>query len=265
MNVSEVMAALDTIAPPHLALDGDPRGLLIGDPAATVDSVLVALDVTPSIARQASETGAQMIIAHHPLIYHPLKRLVATEPHPSGVALHCARHGIALACAHTNWDVAPGGVNDILARLAGIEDEAKSLRITYREPLVKVVVFVPVASREAVMEAMATAGAGALGHYDRCAFWTDGVGTFRPLSGASPYVGAIGHAGTVSESRLEMMVSAAKSADVVAAMKAAHPYEEVAYDVYPIANTASEYGLGRIGELPKPSPRALFSDPSKPR
>ncbi|MES2460431.1 MAG: Nif3-like dinuclear metal center hexameric protein [Armatimonadota bacterium] len=250
MNVSEVMAALDAIAPPHLALDGDPRGLLIGDTSTPVDSVLVALDVTPEVARQASDSGAQMIIAHHPLIYHPLRRLVADEPHPGGVALHCARHGIAVACAHTNWDIAEGGVNDVLARLAGIEGAAKPLRVTYREPLVKVAVFVPVKDQDRVLDAMAAAGAGAIGDYDRCAFGTEGTGTFRPLPGANPHIGAIGVPETVAEVRLEMIVPGAKTASVIAAMKAAHPYEEVAYDVYPLTNTASEYGLGRIGNLP---------------
>ena len=248
MNVSDVLAALDQIAPPHLALDGDPRGLLVGDGQATVNSVVVALDVTPEVARLAWDTGAQMIIAHHPLIYHPLRRLLADEPHPGGVVLHCVREGIAVACAHTNWDVANGGVNDVLARLAGITGAVKPLRVTYREALVKIVVFVPTENREAVFAAMA-AEAGAVGNYDRCAFWTEGTGTFRPLPGANPYLGAVGASETVAEVRLEMIVPEPKSRAVVAAMKAAHPYETVAYDIYPLANTATEYGLGRIGRL----------------
>jgi dinuclear metal center YbgI/SA1388 family protein len=253
MDVSDIIEALDSIAPPHLALEGDPRGLLVGDAKAPVDSVIVALDVTPAVARQASEQGAQMIIAHHPLIYHPLRRLLADEPHPGGVVLHCARHGIAVACAHTNWDVARGGVNDVLARLAGIEGSTKPLRITYREPLVKIAVFVPREDRDRVLDAMATAGAGALGDYDRCAFWTEGTGTFRPLPGANPHIGTVGSPEKVNEVRLEMIVPEPKIRAVVAAMKTAHPYEEVAYDVYPLANSAAEYGLGRIGELAEPA------------
>jgi dinuclear metal center YbgI/SA1388 family protein len=252
MNVSDIVAALDQIAPPYLALDGDPRGLLVGDPTATVDSVVVALDVTPEVAREASARGAQMIIAHHPLIYHPLRKLLASEPHPGGVVLHCAQHGIAVACAHTNWDVAGGGVNDVLAQLAGITGVVKPLRITYREALVKVVVFVPIEDRNSVLDAMATAGAGAIGSYDRCGFWTEGIGTFRPLDGATPYIGTVGLPETVAEMRLEMIVPESKSRAVVAAMKEAHPYEEVAYDVYPLTNSAAEYGLGRIGDLLEP-------------
>ncbi|MBC8103305.1 MAG: Nif3-like dinuclear metal center hexameric protein [Cytophagales bacterium] len=132
-TVAEVMRALDAIAPPHLALDADPRGLLVGDLAAPVSLVLVALDVTSEIARLASSQGAEMILAHHPLIYHPLRTVRAEEAHPGGVVLHCARHGIAVACAHTNWDIAPGGINDVLARLVGIEGVARPLRITFRD------------------------------------------------------------------------------------------------------------------------------------
>ncbi len=263
MNVSDVMAALDLIAPPHLALDGDPRGLLVGDPKATVDAILVALDVTPDVARQASEQGAQIIIAHHPLIYHPLRSVRADEAHPGGIVLRCAREGIAVACAHTNWDVAPGGVNDILARLAGITSVVKPLRVTYHEALVKMTVFVPTENREAVFDAMASAGAGAIGNYDRYGFWTGGTGTFRPLPGANPYLGAVGQGETVAEVRLEMVVPEPKISAVVAAMKEAHPYQEVAYDVYPLANTATEYGLGRIGTLAEAVPVDVFLESLK--
>jgi len=258
-RVSDILATLEAIAPAHLAMGNDPHGLLVGDPDAPVEAIVVALDVTPEVAQAASECGAQMIIAHHPLIYHPLRTVRADEPHPGGVVLHCARHGIAVACAHTNWDIAHGGVNDVLAHLVGIADgQARPVRITYREPLVKIAVFVPVSHREAVLDAMAATGAGAIGDYDRCGFWTMGTGTFRALPGASPYVGTIGAAETVSEERLEMVVPAGKQRAVVRAMKAAHPYEEVAYDVYPLANHAAEFGLGRVGPLTAPQSAGAF-------
>lgn len=260
-TVSNILAALNAIAPPHLALDGDPRGLLVGDPAAEVQELVVALDVTPAVARAATERGAQMIVAHHPLIYHPLRAVRADEPHPGGVVLHCARHGVAVACAHTNWDIAPGGVNDVLARLVGMADgEAAPLRITYREPLVKVTVFVPVADRDAVLDAMAAAGAGAIGDYDRCGFWANGTGSFRPLPGAQPFIGTVGQPETVAEARLEMIAPEARWQAVVAALKAAHPYEEPAFDVYPLKNHAAEYGLGRIGRLAAPCTAAELTE-----
>jgi dinuclear metal center YbgI/SA1388 family protein len=250
-TVSDVCATLDVIAPPHLAFENDPTGLLVGDPDASVERVVVALDVTAPVVEGAKARDATLIIAHHPLIYHPLKAVRADEPHPGAVVLACARAGIAVACAHTCWDVAPGGINDVLAGLLGLQ-ETRPLRITYCEPLVKITVFVPTEYQYGVLDAMAQAGAGAIGDYDRCGFWAAGTGTFRPLPGANPFLGQVGQMETVVEERLEMIAPERHWRAIVAAMKAAHPYEEVAYDVYPLKNTAAEYGIGRVGVLPAP-------------
>ena len=250
-TVCDIMATLDSLAPPHLAFEGDPRGLLIGDPTANVTRLVVALDVTPRVTEQATTVGAQMVIALHPLIYNPLRTLRADAPHPEGAALACARAGIAVACAHTNWDVAPGGINDTLATLLGLSD-TRPLQITYRESLVKIAVFVPADVTEKVRDAMAATGAGAIGNYDCCGFTTPGIGTFRPLPGATPFVGTIGQTERVNEERLEMIAHEKQWPAIVAALKAAHPYEEVAYDVFPLRNTAAEYGIGRIGSLASP-------------
>jgi dinuclear metal center YbgI/SA1388 family protein len=256
-SVQDICNALDAAAPPYLAFEGDPTGLLVGDPLAEVGCVVVCLDVTAAVVVAAKAHGATLIIAHHPLIYHPLKTVRADDSHPGAVVLACARSGIAVACAHTCWDVAPGGVNDVLTRLLGLQD-TRPLRITCREPLVKVVVFVPTEFQYPVLDAMAQAGAGAIGDYDRCGFWTAGTGTFRPLTGANPFLGTVGQAETVAEERLEMITLESHWPAVVAAMKAAHPYEEVAYDVYPLKNTAAEYGIGRIGILPEPQSADAF-------
>ena len=128
-TVRDAMAALDSIAPPHLALGSDPRGLLIGDPKAPLTGIVACLDVTHRAVETARKVGASLIVAHHPLIYQPAKTLRADEPHPGSVVLECARHGIAVACAHTNWDVASGGINDVLAELLGLVD-VKVLRVT---------------------------------------------------------------------------------------------------------------------------------------
>lgn len=256
MTISDVMRTLDALAPPRLALEDDPTGLLVGDPAAEAREVVVALDATLAVAEAAAARGAGMIIAHHPLVYHPLKRVLADDP-IGAVVLTCVRADIAVAAAHTNWDVAPGGINDVLAGLLGLT-KTRPLQITHREPLVKAVVFVPTDHRERVLEAMAAAGAGAIGDYDRCAFFTPGTGTFRPLPGATPFVGTVGTPEYIPEERLEMIVPAAKAAAVAAAMTAAHPYETVAYDLSPLANTAAEYGIGRVGTLPAPLPAEAF-------
>lgn len=257
LTVADALKALNTIAPPHLALENDPRGLLVGDPSAPVTRIAVALDVTMPVAQEAHRRGAQLIIAHHPLIYHPLRAIRADEAHPGAVVLFCARAGIAVACAHTSWDVAPGGINDVLASLLGLT-ETRPLQTTCREALVKVAVFVPPDHREKVLDAMAEAGAGAIGDYDRCAFYFPGEGTFRPLPGANPYEGTVGEIERTPEERLEMVVPEQGARAVVSAMKAAHPYEEVAYDVFPLWNVATEYGIGRIGTLTDPLPAEAF-------
>ena len=128
-TIRDAMAALEEIAPPHLALGSDPRGLLIGDARAPLTGIVACLDVTMHAVETARKVGASLIIAHHPLIYQPTPTLLASEPHPGSVVLACARHGIAVACAHTNWDVAVGGINDVLAGLLGLT-EVKVLRVT---------------------------------------------------------------------------------------------------------------------------------------
>lgn len=131
-TVRDICAALDEIAPPHLCLGNDPRGLLLGDPEAVVDTVVVSLDVTAAVVDDAKRLGAQLAIAHHPLIFHPLRTLRADQPFPGPVALACAAARVAVACAHTNWDVALGGVNDVLAKRLGLVD-VRPLRITAPE------------------------------------------------------------------------------------------------------------------------------------
>jgi dinuclear metal center YbgI/SA1388 family protein len=127
--IRDAIEALDRLAPPELALGSDPRGLLIGDFKAPLTGIVACLDVTQRAVETAQKVGASLIIAHHPLIYQPAKTLLASEPHPGSVVLACARHGIAVACAHTNWDVATGGINDVLAGLLGLT-EVKVLRVT---------------------------------------------------------------------------------------------------------------------------------------
>jgi dinuclear metal center YbgI/SA1388 family protein len=248
LTVADVMTVLADITPPHLKLPDDPVGLLVGDPAAPVTRVVVALDATLAVARAAAEGGGPaLIVAHHPLVYHALKTVRADDP-IGAVVLACAQNNVAVAAAHTNWDVAPGGINDVLANLLGLSN-VRPLQITYREPLVNVTVFVPPADRDRVFDAMAGAGAGAIGDYDRCGFFAPGTGTFRPLPGANPHVGRVGNPEFVAEERLEMIVPETKAASVVAAMKAAHPYEEVAHFVFPLRNTHAEFGIGRVGTL----------------
>jgi dinuclear metal center YbgI/SA1388 family protein len=238
--------------PPADAASWDHVGLQVGDPAWEVSRVLVCLDVTGAVVAEAAQVPGTLVLAHHPLLFRPLAAL--TPDTASGrTALDAATQRIAVAAAHTNLDVARDG--------AGTSDPvAEALALAGRRPLttelrdagrVKLVTFVPEPEADAVLDAIAAAGAGRLGDYDRCAFRVSGTGTFRPLPGADPHLGSIGDVEVVAEQRLEAVVPKRLVGVVVRALVAAHPYEEVAYDLYPLVR-GRPVGLGRIGDLPEP-------------
>jgi len=246
--------ALDTFAPFALAQSWDNVGLLIGSPEREVTRALVALDATGAVIDEALSEGAQLVITHHPIIFTGLKSIPAHSP------VHRAIKGdIAVICTHTNLDIATGGVNDILAEMLGLRDTAP-LETTGTSHYLKVVVYVPADSAEAVYTAMTQAGAGKQGEYAGAAFLSEGQGRFTPLEGANPTIGRVGQLEKVREQRLEMLVTPEDLPAVLAEVKAAHPYEEPAFDVFETRGRSERYGLGRIGRLPAPlAPRQLAS------
>ena len=248
-TVRDVLAVLEDWAPLSLAESWDNVGLLAGNGSAPVKKALVTLDITEEACEEAAEKGAQLLISHHPVIFHPLKTIG-----PDGVsapAWRLARLGLSAICMHTNLDIAPGGVNDVLLRAVGLE-KTGILQPIGRFPYQKITVFVPKSHAEAVRESMAEAGAGRYGQYDRCAFSAEGKGCFRPLAGSHPYLGKKGRLETADEVRVEMVCDARTVPAVVAAMKAAHPYETPAYDLFDDAALGEPYGLGRLGRLAGP-------------
>lgn len=212
--------------------------------------MLVALDLSPLVVKEAVELGAQLIITHHPLLFRPLRNLRYDQPLGQLVQT-LIQHGVMVYTSHTNLDVVDGGVNTVLAELLGLT-EAEPLQVSGSEELCKIVVFVPRGHEDVVREAMGRAGAGWIGNYSDCTFQTLGEGTFRPLAGANPFIGRVGHLEKVEEFRLETIVPAKRCHRVISAMLKAHPYEEVAYDVYPLLNQGRRFGLGRIGKLMEP-------------
>lgn len=242
-----IMDAMERLAPRCLAEEWDNVGLLVGSPAQTVRKVLICLDVTEKNVGQAVDGGADLIIAHHPFIFKPLKNLRTDLPQ-GRLLRQLLRYDIAVFAAHTNLDIAGGGVNDVLAGLLGLE-EVSTLAETFREELLKLAVFVPAAQADEVQAAIAKAGAGHIGNYSSCCFKTEGKGSFLPLSGTSPFIGRPGRLETVEEVKLETIVPEKLARRVVKAMLAAHPYEEAAYDLYPLKNAGRAQGLGRIGRL----------------
>ncbi len=249
MTVRDIQQVLESWAPRQLAWERDNPGLQCGSPGREVRKILVTLDVSEAVVREAHRRGTDLIISHHPLLFRPLKS-VSTDDRVGNLITLLLRYDIALCSVHTNLDFAEGGVSAVLARHLGLTDI--EVLLPDRKIFRKVVVFVPDDSAEDVRNAMAGAGAGAIGRYDACSFASDGTGTFRPLSGADPHIGTIGSLEHVREQRLEMIVPEWKTESVIAAMHAAHPYEEVAYDVIPLENTSGKHGAGAIGNLDGP-------------
>jgi dinuclear metal center YbgI/SA1388 family protein len=258
-RVADVVAALDAAYPPALAQDWDAVGLVCGDPDEPVERVLVAVDPVPETVDEVLDGDGQLLVTHHPLLLRGVHGVGADTP--KGALVHrLVRGGAALFTAHTNADSADPGVSDALAAAIGLEVSGPLVGAP-ADPLDKIVVFVPVGPAiTAVHAALAEAGAGRLGNYSHCSFATAGTGQFRPLEGADPAIGQVGRLERVAETRLEMVLPRHRRAAVVAALRAAHPYEEPAFDVLELADLPSLRGLGRVGALPAPEPLAAFTE-----
>ena len=232
-------------------------GLTAGAPGDEVRRVHFAVDPTQEVADEAVAAGAQLLVTHHPLFLRGVHGIAETSA-GGRVVTTLVRAGCALFTAHTNADVARPGVSDALAAVLGLQDTrpVEPLREGAGEPLDKLVVFVPTADRSRLLDALAAAGAGGIGAYDRCAWWSAGTGTFRPLEGAAPAIGAVGIVEEVAEDQLEMVYARRLRAAVVAALRATHPYEEPAFDLIELAGEPlpgpQARGLGRVGELAEP-------------
>jgi dinuclear metal center YbgI/SA1388 family protein len=246
-NGYEIIQLFEQFSPKGLAMEGDKVGLQIGRLNRKVERVLVALDVLENVIDEAIKKDVQLIIAHHPPIYRPLKNVI-TDTTQGRMIEKLLRNDIAVYAAHTNLDVAKGGVNDLLAEALEIQNP-EVLVPTFETALKKIVVFVPAESAESVRKALGDAGAGFIGNYSHCTFSANGTGRFLPGDQTQPYVGQPGVMETVDEVRIETIVPEMQVKRVLTAMLKAHPYEEPAFDVYPVENKGEVLGLGRIGTV----------------
>lgn len=247
VTLGQVTRALDELYPGSSAQSWDAVGLVCGDPDQPVRKVLLAVDPTSEVVDEALEWGADLLVTHHPLLLRAVHAVPASTF--KGRLVHrLIRGGCALFVAHTNADAAVPGVSDALARVLGLAD-LSALAPQEIDPLDKLVVFVPDDDAERLVDALASAGAGAVGDYSRCAWTSTGTGTFRPGRGATPAVGTVGQVEEVRETRVEMVLPRRLRAGVVRALHAAHPYEEPAFDVLELADSGRGGGLGRIGRL----------------
>jgi len=256
-RLEELIAVLDGWFDPRWAESWDAVGLVCGDPAEDVNRVVLAVDAVPATVAEAIDAQAQLLVTHHPLLLTAVHGVGADDP--KGALVHrMIRGGLAHFVAHTNADVADPGVSDALADRLGL-GALRPLDIQLDAAIDKLVVFVPTAAASRLIDALAAVGAGAIGDYDRCAWTTEGTGTFRPGPGARPTVGSGGQIEVVSETRVEMVVPRARQAAVVAALRQAHPYEEPAFDLLAQAPIPTRRGTGRVGELAEPMSLRTFA------
>lgn len=246
MNISSVISYLEGFAPRSSQESYDNSGLLVGDKSKEITSVLICLDCTEEVVEEAEKLGCNLIIAHHPVIFKGLKSLTGAN-YVERTILSCVKKDIALYAIHTNLDHYWKGVNYEVGNRIGL----KNLRVL--EPksnvLVKLTVFVPKENLATLNKAIFDAGAGRIGNYEECHFGTEGKGTFKPVGEANPFSGNLNELSEVEEIKAEYLVSIHKLKEVLKAMKTAHPYEEVAHDIIPLANENQTEGAGMIGEL----------------
>jgi dinuclear metal center YbgI/SA1388 family protein len=248
-KLSDIIGIINKIAPPALAEDWDNVGLQVGNPADAIGRIMVALDPGKIAVEAAIGSSCQLLLTHHPLIFKPLKKISAADE-TGALIFRAIGNRLAIAALHTNYDTAVDGVNDLLADALGLSG-CSPLKISHRDELLKLVVFVPVSHQQQLLEAI-LGFSGMPGNYTECSFSVTGTGTFTPQSGAAPFIGSIGTRENVTESRVEMIVKKAALQPAIKALRAAHPYEEPAFDIIPLLNEGEGLGLGRICDLEIP-------------
>ncbi|OPZ25839.1 MAG: putative GTP cyclohydrolase 1 type 2 [Bacteroidetes bacterium ADurb.BinA174] len=255
MRIKEIIQTIEQVAPLPLQEDFDNSGLQVGDVNREAVAGLLCLDVTESVIDEAVSLGCNLIISHHPLAFKPFKSLTG-RTYVERCMMRAIKHDIVVYAAHTNLDNAVGGVNFKLAEMLGLQQ----LRIlsSQKDSLLKLVTFVPESHVEYVRNALFNAGAGNIGNYDSCSFNLHGEGTFRANESADPFVGDIGKLHFEKEIRIETILPKFKRADVLRALLSVHPYEEPAYDFYPLKNEWAQAGSGIVGVLPEPMPEQEF-------
>ncbi len=258
VKLADVVAVLDAAYPPRLAESWDSVGLVCGDPSDRVRKVMYTVDATADVVEEALEWGADLLVAHHPLLLRGVDTVAANTP--KGALIHrLVKAGCALFTAHTNADSADPGVSDALAAVLGVA-VSRPIEPIDASAVDKWVVLVPKTYSSAVRSALFGAGAGAIGNYRESSWTVEGIGQFRPEVGAEPAIGAVGSLAQVTEDRIEVVAPASVRQTVLAALTAVHPYEEPAFDIFEEVRLPTSTGLGRIGTLASPTTLREFSE-----
>ena len=247
MKLKSLIKKIESKYPTSLAYDWDNVGLIVGDTEEEINKVLVCLEANEAIIKEAIDKNIDLIITHHPFIFGKMRKITTSDF--KGKLIHkLIKNNIAIYSMHTNFDIAFDGLNDYFMEVMGFEN-SKILDVTNTETLYKVVVFVPKTHEIVLREALGRSGAGHIGNYSDCTFNIDGKGTFKPLEGTNPFIGELNKVEEVDEVRIETIVPQRILGGVISAMIKAHPYEEVAYDLYKLENKGRVVGLGRVAAL----------------
>ena len=253
MKVANILKTLDNWIIPQIKWDNDSIGLQVGDKSQQVSKIMLAVNPTPEVMEEAAKKNCELVITHHPLFYHPMKRIVKGDFY-ADTAIACIKNNISYAAYHTNLDLVKDGVSFALAR---------ELNLSKIEPLVplseisgvtvqenyKITVYVPASHADKIKKTISASGGGTIGDYDYCFFESEGKGSFRPGNTAKPYLGKQGEISNVDEIKIETIVPGWQLDTVISEMIKTHPYEEPAYDIYKLENSSKNFGLGSIGEL----------------
>lgn len=258
INGQAVIQHFEMWSPKSYAVEGDKNGLMVGTLNKQVKKIMIALDVLEDVMDEAIEEQVDLIIAHHPLLFRPLKKIDVDTPHGRIVA-KAIKHDITIYAAHTNLDIANGGVNDMMAEALNLKN-LEVLAPTQTIPLKKIVVFTPKTHEKELREALGKIGAGHIGNYSHCTFNTIGTGMFKPEEGSNPFLGQQGDLEEVEEVKVETIIPSNLQKKVVSTILKTHPYEEPAFDIYPLDNKGEVLGLGRVGVLPNEMTLADFAE-----
>ena len=254
-TIKEVIQCIENVAPLPLQESYDNSGLIVGNDATEVTGVLVCLDSTEAVVEEAIRHQCNLVVAHHPIVFSGLKKINGKN-YVERTIIKAIQHNIAIYAAHTNLDNVQNGVNKRICQKLGLTNTR--ILSPKKSQLKKLVTFCPVEQADTVRQALFAAGGGQIGNYDECSFNTEGFGTFRASGDANPFVGEKGVQHREKEIRIETLFESYREKPVLSALKASHPYEEVAYDIYPLDNVYQDVGSGMIGELESPMDEKAF-------
>ena len=247
-KIKEIIHFFEELAPLHLQESYDNAGLIVGSTDAEIDSVLITLDVTEEVVDEAIKKNVQLIVAHHPIIFSGLKKINGKN-YVERTVIKAIKNDVAIYAAHTNLDSVTGGVNSKICEKLGLQN-CKVLQPA-KGQLKKLVTFIPTEHTDKVREAVFAAGAGNIGNYDSCGYNLEGTGSFRGNENTNPFVGEKGRIHYEKEIRFETIFPGYLQHKVISALLSSHPYEEVAYDIYPLENSLEKVGMGMVGTLPE--------------